>query len=172
MARKKMPMSMLSESTLKRHYSAEDREKMQENEEIIKSSFNQHSDLEKKVLKGSTNIEKYFFEKIKHIMTVSEVYTHVDSITVSNLAFTLFALYDVRKVLRKEGFFIEGYRPHPLINVEKNYTNQTMALMKELHISISERQQLINLTNDGEFADTPSEQEIDAVFEQYFGGAN
>ena len=42
--------------------------------------------------------------------------------------------------------------------------------MKELHISISERQSLISLTNDGEFTESPSQEEIDSVFEKYFGG--
>lgn len=170
MARKKMPPSMMNESTLKRHYSAEDRERMIENEELIKDSFNQHSDLEKKVLKNTNSIEKFFFNKIKHIMTVSGIYTHVDSMMISSLSFTLFALYDVRKTLRKEGFYLEGYKVHPLINVEKGYVNQAITLMKELHISISERQSLISLTNDGEFAESPSQEEINSVFEKYFGG--
>ena len=170
MARKKMPPSMMSESTLKRHYSAEDRKKILENEELIKDTFNQHSDLEKKVLKNTNSIEKFFFNKIKHIMTISGIYTHVDSMMISNLAFTLFALYEVRKTLRTEGFYIEGYKVHPLINVEKGYVNQAITLMKELHISISERQSLISLTNDGEFTESPSQEEIDSVFEKYFGG--
>lgn len=170
MARKKMAPSMMCESTLKRHYSAYDREKMLENEELIKTTFNQHSDLEKKVLKNTNSTEKFLFNKIKHIMTVSGIYTHVDSIMISNLAFTLFALYEVRKTLRQEGFYIEGYRVHPLINIEKSYVNQAITLMKELHISISERQSLISLTNDGEFIEGPSQQEINAAFEQYFGG--
>lgn len=170
MARKKMPPSMMNESTLKRHYSAEDREKILENEELIKDTFNQHSDLENKVLKNTNSIEKFFFDKIKHIMTISGIYTHVDSMMISNLAFTLFALYEVRKTLRAEGFYIEGYKVHPLINVEKGYVNQAITLMKELHISISERQSLISLTNDGEFTESPNQEEINSVFEKFFGG--
>lgn len=167
MARKKMHPSMMSESTLKRHYSAEDREKMKENETLISDVFNQHDDLENKVLEETTNIETYFFNKIKHIMTVAGVYTTVDSIMISNLAFTLFALYTVRKTLRYEGFF-DGYRVHPLVNVEKGYVNQAITLMKELHISISERQSLINLTNDGEFVENNlSDNDIDILIKQY-----
>jgi len=165
MPRKKMPVSLLANTT-KRKYSQEQLNERQENEEMVKKSFNNANKIEKKVIKDLDKVEKVFFNEIKNIMDNTGTYTAVDSITISSLASTMVILLEARLIVKRDGLMVD-FKPHPLLKTITQYTTQQTQLFKELSLSISERDRLAQMTVDGDF-EVSELQNLDVLMNDFF----
>lgn len=163
MARRTMPVSMLSETT-KNKYSQADLHQREENERKVQEGFNTSDKLENKMYKSCDRLEKFFFNEIQSAMKATSSYTKVDSITVSTLANIMWVLYQSRQVLKQDGIMLD-FKPHPLLKTIQQYTVLQNQMFKELSLSISERTKLSEMTNYGAF-DEVDFSELDNLIEE------
>ena len=164
MARRTMPVSMLSETT-KNKYSKEDLKAREEQEEKVKSAFNTSDKLEKKMIDSLDRLEKLFFNEIKSTMIVTNSYTKIDSITISTLANVMAIIYQARKLLKQDGLILNG-KQHPSLKIIQQYSVLQCQLFKELSISISERSRLSEMTSDGDFVESQLDN-LDSLIDKY-----
>lgn len=163
MARRKMNTSLIADST-KRKYSKAELNQMQQQEQDINKAFN-ISNLED-ITSSLNDIEQIYYKEIKNVLVNTGTFTKVDSITISQLSTIMFVLYEANNNIRKNGILVDGVKNQAL-QIVKEYTILMNTMFKELSISISERKQLAQMTENGEF-ETADLRNLDTLINDFF----
>lgn len=164
MARRKMAVANLSDSTKRNKFSRAKLEEREKQEKEIVERFNDgFEDIRKFNETGLKKGQKIFYLAIKKVLEKQGTYTNYDTTKMRSLAVSYWIVRQAEDMLLKEPF-------NTLItNQHKSYIRIVKELEVELQISLSERQKIRELSNDGEFTDNPSEEEINSVLCKYFG---
>lgn len=165
MGRNKMPFSQLSAEYKYKNFTKEEIQEREDNEKAIVELFNDgFEDIYINSLKGLKKPQLVFYKAIEKILKGQGNYMMFDSAKIRTLSVSYFIMNETEKLLLQDPLNTILQSTH------KSYQKMCKDLEVELQISISERQKLREMSLDGAFVDSPSQEEIDSAFAQYFGG--
>ncbi|WP_291570833.1 hypothetical protein [Clostridium sp. UBA4548] len=167
MPRRRMAVANLSESTKRNKFSQSQLEEREKQEKEIVELFNDgFEDIRDFNEAGLDNSQKLFYRAIKKVLEKQGTYTNYDTTKMRSLAISYWVVRQAEDMILKDPF------NSIIASQHKSYIRIVKELEVELQISLSERQKLRETTLDGEFLDTPSEEEVTSLLAQYYGGNN
>lgn len=164
MARRKMAVANLSESTKRNKFSQAQLEEREIQEKDIVERFNDgFEDIRDFNEIGLKKAQKIFYIAIKKILKKQGTYTNYDTTKMRSLAVSYWV------VRQSEDMLLQDPINTLVANQHKSYIRIVKELEVELQISLAERQKLRETSMDGDFVENNmSDEDIDNVINQYF----